>query len=117
MSPEQQLHVAHRVTALHRLLAFAGLVLLATTSLLLGTKLRWYWAGVAISLAIAALKTYLVLWFFMDLAEQPFRSRLAIGVGAILVLVLVGFSAADVATRLVMPRAPAPARSELFFER
>ena len=106
-----------RIRVVHRVFAFVGLVLLATLSLLLGTKLHWYWGDVAISLAIAAIKTYLVLWFFMDMAEQPFRSRLALSVAGLLVLLLVGLSTADVATRMVMPRGPSPEPSEAFFER
>ena len=107
----------HRVRAVHRLLAFGGLVLLATLSLILGTSLHWYWGDVAISLTIAGVKTYLVLWFFMDLAEQPFRSRLAISIAVLLMALLVGLTATDVATRLVMPRAVAPQSTESFFER
>ena len=105
------------VRAVHRIVAFAGLVALATLSLVLATNLRWYWGDVAISLSIAAVKTFLVLWFFMDMAEQPFRSRLAIGVAVLLTLLLVSLSVTDVATRLVMPRASAPQRSEAFFQR
>jgi cytochrome c oxidase subunit 4 len=107
-------HEAQGVTAVQRVLAFAGLVLLATLSLLLGTTLRGAGA-VALSLVIAVVKTGLVLWFFMDLADQPFRSRLAIAVAALLVLLLVTLSATDVATRRVTPRGPSPEPSEGFF--
>lgn len=104
------------VTSLHRVLAFVGLVVLATASLIVGTTLHGAGA-VAISLAIAVVKTWLVLWFFMDLVEQPFRSRLAIAVAALLVILLVALSSTDVATRTVMPRGPSPAPSESFFVR
>jgi caa(3)-type oxidase subunit IV len=107
----------HRILAVHRVLAFVGLVLLATTSLVLATGLHWYRGDVAVSLAIAAVKTYLVLFFFMDMAEQPFRSRLAIAVAALLLLILVGLTTSDVATRMLMPRGPAPQPSDAFFER
>jgi cytochrome c oxidase subunit IV len=108
----------HRqITVAQRLLAFACLLALATLSLGIGTHLRLAWWDVVISLAIAAAKTLLVLWFFMDLAEQPFRARLAISVAVVLVVLLVGFSTLDVATRLVMPRAPAPGPTEAFFAR
>ena len=107
----------HRIRAVHRIVAFVGLVLLATLSLILGTSLHWYWGDVTISLMIAAVKTFLVLWFFMDLGEQPFRSRLAISVAAILLLLLVGLSTTDVATRIATPRGPAPQQAESFFER
>jgi cytochrome c oxidase subunit 4 len=106
----------HSVTALQRVLAFVALVVLATISLLVGTALRGAGA-VVISLAIAVIKTGIVLWFFMDLVEQPFRSRLAIAVAALLVILLVSLSSADVATRLVMPRGPSPEPSEGFFIR
>ena len=104
----------HIVTGLHRLLAFVGLIVLATASLIVGTNMRGAGA-VAISLAIACVKTWLVLWFFMDMVEQPFRSRLAVAVAVLLVVLLVSLSSADVATRTVMPRGPAPASSESFY--
>ena len=105
-----------RVRVVHRVSAFAGLVLLATLSLVLGTSLHWYWGDVAISLSIAAVKTVLVLWFFMDMADQPFRARIVVAVAVVLVMVLVGLTAMDVATRLVVPRGPAPPAGEAFFE-
>jgi cytochrome c oxidase subunit 4 len=101
----------------HRLAAFVALVLLATLSLVLGTSLHWYWGDVAISLVIAAVKTIIVLWFFMDMADQPFRARLAIGIAVILVALLVGLTVTDVATRWLMPRGPVPSPGEAFFVR
>jgi caa(3)-type oxidase subunit IV len=106
-----QIHVGHRIAA------FAALILLATLSLVLGTALHWYWGDVAISLTIAALKAYLVLFFFMDLAEQPFRARVAISVALALVLLLVGFVAMEVATRRLTPIGPSPQPTEGFFRR
>lgn len=105
------------IRAIHRVWAFAGLLVLATLSLILGVSLHFYWGDVAVSLGIAGVKTILVLWFFMDLAEQPFRSRLAIGVAVLLLLLLVGLAVTDVATRTVMPHAPAPQAREGFFQR
>jgi caa(3)-type oxidase subunit IV len=101
----------------HRVLAFFGLVALATLSLLLGTTLHWYWGDVVVSLTIAAVKAFLVLFFFMDLVAQPFRSRMAISVGVMLVLLLVGFVAMEVATRRVTPMGLAPQPTEGFYRR
>jgi caa(3)-type oxidase subunit IV len=106
-----------RVRVPHRLFAFVGLVLLATLSLVLGTTLRWYWGDVVVSLAIAGVKAYLVLFFFMDLVEQPFRARLAISVAVGLVLLLVGFVAMEVATRRVTPMGLSPEPIEGFYRR
>jgi caa(3)-type oxidase subunit IV len=108
---------AYQVRVPHRVLAFIGLVLLATLSLVLGTKLHWYWGDVVVSLTIAGIKAYLVLFFFMDLASQPFRSRMAILVGVALVLLLVGFVAMEVATRRVTPMGLAPQPTESFYRR
>jgi caa(3)-type oxidase subunit IV len=108
---------AREVRVPHRLLAFAGLVLLATLSLILGTTLHWYWGDVVVSLTIAGIKAYLVLFFFMDLAAQPFRARMAISVAVGLVLLLVGFVAMEVATRRTMPIGPSPGPTESFYRR
>src|SRR6185437_9047812 len=105
---------ATHVRAVHRVWAYLALLALATLSLLLGTQLHWYWGDVAISLSIAAVKTYLVLWFFMDLADQPFQARLAVLVA---VTLLVSLTVADVATRRVMPMKSTPEPSEGFYQR
>ena len=105
------------IRAAHRVWAYLALLALATLSLLLGTQLHWYWGDVAISLSIAAVKTYLVLWFFMDLAEQPFQARLAVLIAVTLLVLLVSLTVADVATRQVMPRKSIPEPSEGFYQR
>lgn len=105
------------VQVAHRFAAFGGLVLLATASLLFGTQTHWPWWDVAISLAIAAAKTGLVLWFFMDLAEQPFRARLAVLVAVLLIMLLVGLTAADVGTRQTSARGTQPPATEAFYRR
>jgi cytochrome c oxidase subunit IV len=105
------------VRAVDRVWAYLALVVLATVSLLLGTQLHWYWGDVAISLSIAAVKTYLVLWFFMDLAEQPFQARLAVIIAVALLVLLVSLTVADVATRRVMPMKSMPEPSESFYKR
>jgi cytochrome c oxidase subunit 4 len=107
----------HGVLVPHRLAAFAALVVLATASLLIGTRTHWPWWDVAISLAIAAVKTGLVLWFFMDLSEQPFRARLAVLVAVLLIMLLVGLTAADVGTRQTAARATQAPSTEAFYRR
>ena len=56
------------------------------------------WA-ITVALAIAALKSTLVLLFFMHLIEQRATARLVIVVSVLLIVLLVGLTAADVATR------------------
>jgi caa(3)-type oxidase subunit IV len=108
---------SRRIQAAHRVATFVALVALATASLLVGTRARWPWWDVAISLTIAVVKAILVLWFFMDLAEQPFRARLTVSVAVLLVMLFVGLTATDVATRFHMPPAPRPAQAESFYQR
>ena len=100
-----------------RLYTFLGLLGLATASLLCGEFVRWPGGGVAISLTIAVVKAVLVLWFFMDMVDQPFRARIAIALAVVLVALLVGLTATDVATRLVMPRGPSPLPGQAFYQR
>lgn len=109
--------LAIRVRAIHRVWAYLALLALATLSLLIGTQIHWYWGDVAISLSIAAIKTYLVLWFFMDLADQPFQARLAVMVAVTLLVLLLSLTVADVATRRVMPMKSIPEPSERFYQR
>jgi caa(3)-type oxidase subunit IV len=106
-----------RIHAADRIAAYLALLVLATLSLLLATHLHWYWGDVVLSLSIAAVKTYLVVWFFMDLFEQPFQARLAILTAVVLLALFVGLTAADVATRRVMPMKPFPEQAETFYRR
>ncbi len=55
--------------------------------------------SVAIAMAIAAGKATLIALFFMHLRDHGTGDRAAILLGVILALLLVGFVAADVATR------------------
>jgi cytochrome c oxidase subunit 4 len=105
------------VSSLDHLVTFGALVVLATASLLVGVFVRVPVLAPSISLAIAALKAVLVLWFFMHLAEQTFRTRLAVAVSVVLVLLLVVLTAADVATRQLEARAPRPTPDESFYRR
>lgn len=106
-----------RIRAVDRLWTYLALLALATLSLLLGTHLHWYWGDVVVSLSIAACKTYLVARFFMDLWDQPFQARLAMLTAIVLLMLFVGLTAADVATRRVMPMKAIPEPSEGFYLR
>jgi cytochrome c oxidase subunit 4 len=89
--------------------AYAALVLLATASLLLS---RIEWRGdLVVAMVIAGIKTILVLWLFMHLAEERSSSRYAVLVAVLLIALLVGLSAADVATRHTFPPRPEPTSS------
>jgi caa(3)-type oxidase subunit IV len=107
----------HRIFAFHHLVTFAALLALATVSLLLGVSVRAPYWGLVIGLSVAVIKTLLVLWVFMHMAEQPFRARLAIGVAVLLVLLLVSLTTLEVATRDMIPPASYPGPRETFFER
>jgi cytochrome c oxidase subunit 4 len=105
------------VTPLHHFLTFGALVVLATASLVVGVFVHLPFVAPSISLFIAAVKAVLVLWFFMHLAEQPFRARLAVAVALVLVLILVALTATDVATRKLVARNPRPTPDEAFYLR
>src|SRR5260221_11223265 len=63
---------------------------------------------IAVALVIASAKTLLVMLFFMHLAEERF-SIVMIPVAALFfVLLLIGLTVTDVATRRTFPRAPSP---------
>lgn len=55
--------------------------------------------SILVAMAIAAGKAWLVAMFFMGLREHGTSDRAALVVGVILALLLIGFAAADVATR------------------
>jgi len=63
---------------------------------------------IAVALAIAVVKTALVMLFFMHLVEARF-SIVMIPVAAVFFLcLLLGLTVTDVATRKTFPRAPSP---------
>jgi caa(3)-type oxidase subunit IV len=80
---------------------YVALLVLATGS--------WMLAGVhvpgavAIGLGIGAIKAFLVLGYFMHLAEEPFSFKLVIAVAAVLVAVFIGLTALDPLTRPALP--------------
>jgi cytochrome c oxidase subunit 4 len=90
--------MAKHVTAKGYTLTFVVLLALATLSLLL-SYIHWPRLDLALSLLIAAAKAGLVLFFFMHLIEQRFTNRLAFFVSLGFVALLIGLTAADVATR------------------
>jgi caa(3)-type oxidase subunit IV len=76
-----------------------ALVALAAASLGLSFLPLGGWA-VPVAMAIAGVKGLLVAAVFMHLAEEPFVHSLALGAAVGLLLLLAGFTAADVATRV-----------------
>ena len=84
-----------------RTFAFTLAGLLALTCLTFGLSFlhlgSW---SVPVSMAIAAAKAWLVAMFFMGLREHGTSDRAALVVGVVLALLLIGFVAADVATRV-----------------
>ena len=95
---------------------FVGLLLLATVSLLL-SFLHWKVGGLVVSLGIAVVKALLVLFFFMHLVEQRFTNRMTMLVGLMFVSLLVGLTAADVATRHTFADRTRPSPDEPFYSR
>src|SRR5438067_370378 len=98
------------------LFTFVALLALATLSLGL-SFLHWPKGDLVVSLVIAVFKALLVLFFFMHLAEERFSSRATILVSVMFVVILVGLTAADVATRHTFPPCPRPTANEPFYRR
>lgn len=108
--------VSH-VSARHHAATFGGLLLLATGSLLLGLFTDWPYLDVVIGVGIAFAKSLLVIWFFMHMAEQPFRTRLATTVATLLVVLLISLTVVDVTTREVIPERSSAMPRESFYRR
>jgi cytochrome c oxidase subunit IV len=104
-----------RVSGADYALTYVGLLVLATSSLLL-SFLHWP-GGIVVSLTIAVVKALLVLWFFMHLSEQRFSSGLVMLVAVLFIALLTGLAAADVATRHTFPARPRPPGDESFYRR
>jgi cytochrome c oxidase subunit 4 len=105
------------VTSGEQIATFVALVVLATASLAIGVFVKVPHLGPAASLVIAVVKAVLVLWFFMHLAEQAFRTRLAVLASVLLVALFVTLTALDVATRQVTAPRPLPGPGESFYLR
>ena len=84
-----------RTTYLFTLLALVGLSVL-TFGLSFVHMGTW---SLVVAMAIAAVKAALIALFFMHLREHGTSDRAAILLGVLFALLLVGFVAADVATR------------------
>ncbi len=97
-------------------LVFVALLVLATVSLLL-SMLHWPVWGTIVALGIAVVKALLVLFFFMHLVEQRFTNRVTVLVSVLFVSLLVGLTAADVATRHTFAARTEPAPDEAFYGR
>ena len=95
---------------------FVGLLVLATLSLLL-SFLHWPRGDLIVSLIIAGLKALLVLFFFMHLIEQRFTNRVTVLVSLGFAALLIGLTAADVATRDTSPAGDEPPRGDPFYVR
>ncbi len=62
--------------------------------------------SVVLAMSIAAAKAALIALFFMHLREHGTSDRAAVVLGVILALLLIGFVAADVATRTRLTPSP-----------
>lgn len=97
MSGEQTKHVTGRQYAL----TYAGLIVLATLSLVLAvTPLH---TGVVIALVIAFVKAILVLGWFMHMVEESFGFKLVMLISTLLVLTLIALTVLDPLTRTYPP--------------
>lgn len=91
-----------RRRGLHVLATWAALLALMLTSLGSAYLPLGPW-NLVVGLAIAALKSALVLWIFMGLVRAPATLRLAAGVGFATLALLFTLSGVDYATRDVHP--------------
>jgi len=87
-------------------IAAAWLALLALLLTSLGSAYLRLGTGNAVAgLAIATVKSAIVVWIFMQLRRAPPITRIAAAVGVTTLLVLMGLSAVDYATRRSEPAA------------
>lgn len=108
--------VHKHVTGVGYVATFLALLVLATLSLLL-SFLHWEAGDLAVSIFIAVIKAGLVLFFFMHLVEQRFSNRATVLVSLMFVALLVGLTAADVATRQTFPARLQPTSTQEFYTR
>ena len=108
--------VHKHVTGVGYVATFVALLVLATLSLLLSYLPSEGW-DLTVSLVIAVAKAMLVLFFFMHLVEQRFSNRATVLVSLLFVGLLVGLTAADVATRRTFPARVEPPINEAFYSR
>jgi cytochrome c oxidase subunit 4 len=96
---------AHHVSGRATVATWVALLALTAMSLA-ASRLDLGAVDLVVSLAIAIVKSGLVLMLFMHLAEERLASRMVVVLSAILVTLLVALTAADVATRHTSPPAP-----------
>jgi caa(3)-type oxidase subunit IV len=89
------------------LLIGAGLLVLATVSLLL-SRLDLAAAAVPVALTIALVKASGIAWWYMHLKEQRGGSRIAILTAGSLILVLISIVLLEAADRKPPANAPGP---------
>ena len=105
-----------QVGAMAYVATFVALLVLATVSLSF-SFLHWQTWGLVLSLTIAVVKGLLVLFLFMHLIEQRFSNRMTVLASVGFVCLLVGLTAADVATRHTFAARTRPAPDEAFYGR
>lgn len=90
------------------------LALLALTALSFLTSFAHFSArpDLAIALGIAAVKSGLVLMFFMHLVEQRSANRVVVVVALLLAIIFITLAATDVASRHTFPVRPEPPSAE-----
>ena len=96
---------AKHVTVRHYAWTYALVIALATLSL--GLTLADVHSGIAVALAIAFVKAFLVLGWFMHLVEESFGFKLVMLISTLLVLVLIALTVLDPLTRTPYPPPPA----------
>ena len=100
---------AHHVSGRATFATWVALIALTAMSLA-ASRLDLGAADLVVSLVIATVKSGLVLMLFMHLAEERFASRMVVALSVIFVVLLVGLTVADVATRHTSPPAPVAPR-------
>lgn len=95
------------------LYTYVALIVLATVSLL-GSFISWR-GELVVSMVVATVKSLLVAWIFMHLAEQRFANRMVVLVSAVLLSIFIGLTTLDVLSRKTFPPRPVPASGSLFY--
>ena len=106
-TPQGDTHQGHAPSARTYVIVFVVLMALAGTTYALGEG-KLGAASLPVAMLIATIKAALVLLFFMHLKENRGAARVAMAIAVFFVLMLVGGSISDVATRYA-PSNPAKA--------
>jgi cytochrome c oxidase subunit IV len=89
---------AHAHSAMPYIIVWVVLCALTFTTVMTGKMHFGFWA-LPLALTIASAKAFLVLAFFMHLWEQKGANRMVVVVALVFVLLLLGLTLGDVATR------------------